>query len=119
MTPARAAVVKSIRSAVGNNMKYNKLIRDKIPEIIRQMGVEPVTHIADDEEYWEKLKEKLNEEVNEFNEAETIEELADVLEVVDAICDYKSFNRSELESIKGDKAEERGQFKNRIILDES
>jgi predicted house-cleaning noncanonical NTP pyrophosphatase (MazG superfamily) len=100
-------------------MKYDKLVRDNIPEIIRQKGVEPVIHAASEEEYWSKLKEKLSEEVAEFQEAETQEEMADVLEVIDAIMDFKGFKKDEVEAIKSKKAEERGGFKKRIILDES
>lgn len=100
-------------------MKYNKLVRDKIPEYIIKKGGTPITHIAEDAEYWQKLKEKLLEEIEEFRTDESAEEIADVLEVIDAIIDYKKIDRSELEEIKNKKAEERGRFNERIILDES
>lgn len=100
-------------------MKYNKLVRDKIPEYIREKGGNPKTHIADDAEFWEKLKEKLVEEVREFSKDENIEEFADILEVLGAIADYKKFKQRKVEKVKRKKAKERGKFKERIILDES
>lgn len=100
-------------------MKYNKLVRDKIPEYIRKKGGNPITHIADDAEYWQKLKDKLLEEVEEFKKDESIEELADLLEVIDAIFEYKKLDRNEVEEMKSKKADEKGKFKDMIILDES
>lgn len=100
-------------------MKYNKLVRDKIPEYIIKKGGMPITHVADDVEYWQKLKEKLLEEIEEFKKDENAEEFADILEVLDAIGDYKKFDKSEVEKIKNKKTDERGKFKERIILDES
>jgi len=100
-------------------MKYNKLVRDKIPEYIRKKGGNPITHIADDYEYWQKLKEKLIEEIEEFKKDESIEEFADLLEIIDAIADYKKFDQNEVKNVREKKAAERGKFKDRIILDES
>ncbi len=100
-------------------MKCNKLVRDRIPEIIKQKGKVPITHIADDKEYWQKLKEKLQEEVDEFIEDNNKEELADILEVVYAICDFKKIDKEKLEILRKKKAEERGRFKDKIILDET
>ncbi len=100
-------------------MKCNKLVRDRIPEIIRQKGKVPITHIADDKEYWQKLKEKLQEEVDEFIKDNNEEELADILGVVYAICDFKKINKEKLEILRKKKARERGSFKDKIILDET
>lgn len=100
-------------------MKYNKLVRDLIPNIIAAKGEPLTSHIADDAEYWEKLKEKLGEECAEFTEAETIDELADLMEVIDAIIAFKGFDRAELTRVQSEKAAKRGKFEKRIILDES
>jgi predicted house-cleaning noncanonical NTP pyrophosphatase (MazG superfamily) len=100
-------------------MKYNKLVRDKIPRLIKEGGGEPMTHVAGKKEYWEKLKEKLKEEVEEFLKEETREELVDVLEVVDAICEYKKVPKGVILKIQKKKADERGRFKKRIILDKA
>lgn len=100
-------------------MKYNKLIRDKIPEILKNKNIDFITHVASDEEYWNKLKEKLQEEVDEFIKDDNSEELADILEVIYAICDYQNVSKSELEKIRKEKSEKRGAFKDKIILDET
>jgi len=100
-------------------MKYNKLIRDRIPEIIKQKGKVPLTHIAGNGEYWQKLKEKLKEEVDEFLKNANEEELADILEVIYAICHFKKIDKKELELRRVKKAKERGGFKEKIILNET
>lgn len=100
-------------------MKHDKLVRDKIPEIILKNGDTPVTHIATDEEYNSQLKAKLTEETQEFLENPYLEELADILEVLYALCDHHKFSREELEKIRQQKCDTRGAFKNRIILDKT
>ena len=97
-------------------MKYNKLVRDKIPEYIRKKVGNPITHIADDAEYWQKLKDKLLEEVEEFKKDESLEEFADLLEVIDTIADYKRFNIDEVNKDRKKKAEEKGKFKDRDYI---
>lgn len=100
-------------------MKYNKLVRDKIPEIIKNKGAVPIMHIASDDEYQQKLKAKLQEEVNEFLEDSNKEELADILEVIYALCDLYKIDKDELEQVRKEKLEKRGGFKDKIILDET
>ncbi len=100
-------------------MKYNKLVRDGIPAHIRSKGEAVICHVADDAEYWVKLKEKLLEEVQEFQKDETADEIADILEVLDAIVEHKGFAWADIERLQGEKAAKRGRFKERIILDES
>lgn len=99
-------------------MKYNKLVRDNILEVIRYKGGNPLFHIASDEEYWLKLKEKLQEEVNEFLESEKVEEIADIMEVIEAILIYRRISSSQILKIKKKKFEERGSFNKKIVLEE-
>lgn len=100
-------------------MRYDKLVRDKIPEVIRARGGQPVTHTADSEEYIQKLREKLEEEVAEFIRSNDSEELADIIEVVYALGKERDLSPEDLESMRKREAEERGDFKERIILEES
>jgi len=100
-------------------MKYDKLVRDKIPEYVLAKGCKPVYHIAESEEYRTKLKAKLLEEANEFIADESIEEFADLMEVVEAIAAYKRFSSEAVVAMRDKKAAERGRFAKRIILEES
>ena len=100
-------------------MKYNKLVRDNIPEIMKKHGENPRIHIADSKEYWAKLIEKIKEESAELEADQTLEEVADILEVIDAICELKGFDMKEIKKYKKDKLKKRGGFKRRIILEES
>lgn len=96
---------------------YNKLVRDKIPEIIRQSNKIPVTCALDDEAYLSALDRKLDEECAEYHSDRNLEELADILEVVYAIAEAKGCSVERLESIRREKAEKRGGFKERIFLE--
>jgi predicted house-cleaning noncanonical NTP pyrophosphatase (MazG superfamily) len=100
-------------------MKYNKLVRDKIPAIIEAKGNKAVIHIADMKEYRKKLLEKLKEEMKEFFESETPEELADILEVVYALAKEAGVDKEDLETLRLRKFQERGGFDKRIVLDET
>ncbi len=100
-------------------MKYDKLVRDGIPDHIRGKGGQPVFHVAEDGEYWQKLKEKLIEEFREFEEDESIGEFADMMEVIAAMAEYKGFEPEAVKRAGEEKAEEKGRFKERIILDEA
>ncbi|MFZ2804252.1 MAG: nucleoside triphosphate pyrophosphohydrolase [Patescibacteria group bacterium] len=100
-------------------MKYDKLVRDKIPDVIRAEGRTPTVSIADEAEYWTRLKDKLREEVEELCHDENEGEVADVLEVLDAIIAYKKFDRVKIGEIKQKKNQERGGFGGRVILVEA
>ena len=94
---------------------YHKLVRDKIPEIIKNKGGTPIIHIADKKEYWQKLKAKLSEEVAEFQKDESMEELADILEVVDAIIAFKKFSKKKLVFVQKQKAANAGNLINGLF----
>jgi predicted house-cleaning noncanonical NTP pyrophosphatase (MazG superfamily) len=93
-----------------------KLVRDNIPAIIRRNGETPVTRTLDDEEYLAALDEKLREEVNEYLEANDLDELADILEVIRAIARARGSSIEQIESVREEKLEARGGFNDRISL---
>ncbi|MZQ76091.1 MAG: phosphoribosyl-ATP pyrophosphohydrolase [Peptoclostridium sp.] len=97
---------------------HNKLVRDRIPEIIEKSGKRAVTEILSDEEYMELLNKKLMEEVQEYLESGTVEELADIGEVMHAIMDLKGIALEEFQRVRMEKLEQRGGFKERILLKE-
>ena len=95
-----------------------KLVRDRIPEIIKNDNLDAVFYVADSEEYYKVLIEKLNEEVREFIESNNVEELADIMEVVYALAEYNRLDEIKLNELRNDKAIKKGKFKNRIVLKE-
>lgn len=96
---------------------YQKLVRDRIPEIIEAAGKKPITHILSTDEYLFELDRKLNEECAEYQESKALEELADMLEVMYAIAEARGYSIAELEQVRAEKAAERGAFQKRIYLD--
>lgn len=98
--------------------KYNKLVRDNIPELIKQDGNNYLSYIADDIEYREMLLKKLKEETNELIDNPCLEEIADVLEVIDAIKKHFCFSDGEVLKVKHEKYKKRGGFETKTILKE-
>lgn len=96
---------------------YNKLVRDRIPEIIEASGKTHTIHIAGDKEFEQYLCKKLIEEVQEFNADPCAEEMADVLEVIESLMKHFQLNSEEVQRIKKEKQENRGGFGKRIILE--
>lgn len=96
---------------------HNKLVRDKIPEIIEKSGKKASCYTLNEDEYIKELDKKLNEECAEYQADKSIEELADMLEVIYAITKARGYTVAELEKVRAEKAEKRGGFKNRIYLE--
>lgn len=97
---------------------YNKLVRDRIPEIIKKSGSKCRYHIiTDDNEYLEKLHEKLQEEIGEFKTKPSSEEFVDVLEVLEAISKFYGYHIDGIKDLKKDKKLKRGGFDKRIVLE--
>lgn len=99
---------------------YNKLVRDRIPEIIENTGKNFSTRVLDTREYIKELKKKSFEELQEYvetnNNEDAIEELADVLEIIHALAEYHGATIEEVEEVRKQKAEKRGGFKEKIFL---
>jgi len=96
---------------------YNKLVRDRIPGIIESDGKKCKTYILGEDEYIAALEEKLNEEVAEYQSDKSIEEMADVLEVLQAICVARGYSLDQLEAVRTKKYADRGGFKDRVFLE--
>lgn len=98
-------------------MQHNKLVRNKIPEIIQSSGKIPHIHILSNESYLEELDKKLNEECAEYQADKDLEELADMLEVMYAIVKARGYTVEELENVRLKKREMRGGFEDKIFLE--
>lgn len=96
---------------------HNKLVRDKIPQIIEGAGKTCVTRTLSDDEYIAALDKKLQEELNEYLADGSMEELADLLEVMMAAAKARGHDFGEVERIRWDKADKRGGFDQRIFLE--
>ena len=96
-------------------MKEGKLVRDKIPEIIIADGKKPIIRILNNDEYLADLDKKLNEEIAEYQADKSIEEMADVLEVLFAICEARGHSVEELLEVRDSKREKRGGFEQKIF----
>ncbi len=102
---------------------FNKLVRDNIPNIIKSNGEESVTRILDDKEYrkelYKKLLEECNEVINSKTSIDTLEELADVLEVVRSIAKLEGKELENIIEISNQKRLKRGGFEKRIFLEKT
>jgi len=99
---------------------YNKLVRDKIPEIIKNNGEKPITRILTDDEYKKELENKLLEEYNEVIQSsgkDRIEELADMLEIIKALSKLENSDLDEVIKVSNEKVKKRGAFDKKIYLE--
>lgn len=97
-------------------IEYNKLVRDRIPQLIESQGERPITRILSPEEFARCLEQKLDEEVGEFHRDRNLEELADILEVVFALAESVGADREALLEVYRRKNASRGGFRDRIFL---
>lgn len=95
---------------------YNKLVRDRIPEIIEASGKRCKIQVLDDDAYLRMVDAKLDEELAEYHKDQNLEELADLLEVIYAAAAARGYTVDQLEEVRAAKAEERGGFQKRLLL---
>ena len=108
--------------------KYDKLVGDKIPELLRKKWIDFTSHVANQEEYREKLIQKLQEEVQELisellkpdtNKQHIANEIADILNVIEYLLKVEWITPEELNEAKERKDEKRGWFDKKIILEQT
>lgn len=97
---------------------YNKLVRDRIPEIIEMDGKSCKTEILSDEDYLKMIDAKLDEELAEYHKDQNIEELADIMEVIYAAAEARGYSIEALDAVRVRKVQKRGAFNEKILLKE-
>ena len=96
---------------------YNTLVRDHVPEILERQGMKPLIRHLEDQEYVYALHEKLKEEMREYMAGRNIEELADIVEVINAILNARGITMEELDHLRKLKAQTNGTFRDRVFLE--
>ena len=96
--------------------RYQKLVRDRTPEIIEMQGNRCVVRMLDQEEYLKMVDAKLDEELAEYHKDQNLEELADLMEVIYAAAEARGYTREQLETVRAEKEAERGAFRKRLLL---
>lgn len=99
-------------------VKYSKLVRDRIPEIIEADGKACIYETLPDADYLRMVDAKLDEELAEYHKDQNIEELADLLEVIYAATKARGYSVEQLEAVRAEKAAKRGAFEKKLLLKE-
>ena len=99
-------------------MKYNKLVRDRIPELIEESGRKQVSRTLNEDEYEQALMDKIVEEIEEYRVSKNEEEIADIYEVLDCLVKLKDYEPMHIDYLRLIKREARGSFHKRILLEE-
>lgn len=105
-------------NAMKKHTVHNKLVRDRIPEIIEGSGKSCVTEVLSNDAYIQALDAKLNEELAEYQQSKALEELADLLEVMGAVVKARGYTWDDLTRVRKEKRAQRGAFDQRIFLKE-
>lgn len=95
---------------------YNKLVRDRIPDIIQSEGNGCTVELLKDDLFLEMLDKKLDEELAEYHKDQTLEELADLWEVIRTVVVARGYTLEDLEQVRAEKEAKKGGFKHRILL---
>ena len=95
---------------------YDKAVRDKIPDIIKKSGNSCNVKKLSNDEFLPELEKKLREEVEEYLESKSVEELADTIEVIYRIAELKGTSKEKLEMLREEKASKRGKFNENLFL---
>lgn len=95
---------------------YDKLVRDRIPEIIEASGSKCEVEVVNDDVALEYLYKKILEEVSELLEDKNLDEIADVMEVLFAIGKKYGYSEDEVLGRRSEKKDARGGFEDNLIL---